>query len=288
LLDRLSELANVESIVAALKPLLRQPAVVSRGRRAALVAACVAFPLVAGVGFIFAARIWDQWQRSQPEITALSEILQQRAMQRMPWIGKKIPGPGDQTLARYIAGHYRAAVTNTASWESFYALAVIDHADRQFVEESVKANPSLTEEELREVAAAMQPFLPKQPRLNPLRLAWLPLMAGGMSLIFYVALPALVAALLFRGGLLLRVFGIAVVRRDGSRASRLRVLWRGLIAWSPVLLAPGLMGLFSLVVGESWGAALWTLVALGLTVWSITMPGRSLQDRLAGTCLVPR
>lgn len=288
LLDRLSELANVESIVAALKPLLRQPAVVSRGRRAALVAACVAFPLVAGVGFIFAARVWDQWQRSQPEITALSEILQQRKMQRMPWIGKRIHGPDDPLLARYVAGHFRAAVTNANSWQSFYAIAVIDQPDREFVEESVKAHPHLTEEEIHDAATAMKPFLPKKPQVNPLSLAWFPFVGAGVSLIFYVALPALVAALLFRGGLLLRVFGIAVVRRDGSRASRLRVLWRGLIAWSPVLLAPVLMGLLSLVVGEFWGAALWTLVVLGLTTWSAFIPGRSLQDRLAGTCLVPR
>ena len=60
----------------------------------------------------------------------------------------------------------------------------------------------------------------------------------------YVCLPALIAALLFRGGLVLRMAGIAFVRRDGKRASRLRVFWRALVAWSPLWLVLWLTLLF--------------------------------------------
>ena len=50
-------------------------------------------------------------------------------------------------------------------------------------------------------------------------------------------------AWLFRGGLFLRAFGIEVVTNIGVPASRLRTLWRGLLAWSPVIIALGLLAL---------------------------------------------
>ena len=37
-----------------------------------------------------------------------------------------------------------------------------------------------------------------------------------------------------------------------------------------------------------WGGSLLALLVLGLTSLSLALPGRSLQDRIAGTCLVPR
>jgi len=158
--------------------------------------------------------------------------------------------------------------------------------------------------------------------------------------------------------LLLRMLGVAVVRKDGARASRLRVFWRSLVAWSPVWCAPVLFALFvpllamtrppvvpkpmearppeliavpslpkpvamnvpkvveappgltntpavtnapvaapapasgpvggSLPPGLIWCGSLLALLAFGLTLLSLALPGRSLQDRIAGTCLVPR
>ena len=50
-----------------------------------------------------------------------------------------------------------------------------------------------------------------------------------------------ICALLFRGGLLMYIFGITVVTKNGSRASRLRTFWRSLVTWSPCVLAPMLI-----------------------------------------------
>ncbi|MCX6903108.1 MAG: RDD family protein [Verrucomicrobia bacterium] len=98
----------------------------------------------------------------------------------------------------------------------------------------------------------------------------------------------MIAALLFRGGLVLRVCGVAVVRRDGRRASRLRVFWRSLVAWSPVLAAPVVAGALTPLLGIVCAASLLAALAGGLVIWSVALPERSLQDRLAGTWLVPR
>jgi uncharacterized RDD family membrane protein YckC len=104
---------------------------------------------------------------------------------------------------------------------------------------------------------------------------------------------------LFRGGLLLRALGVCIVTASGARASRLRAFVRGAIAWAPGLL----LGLEVLNLPEEiaeglplgWFTLPWEgahdLVAAFLVVglvWAIVDPSRGLQDRIAGTCLVPR
>ena len=111
-------------------------------------------------------------------------------------------------------------------------------------------------------------------------------------LAIYVCLPALIAALLFRGGLVLRMAGMTFVRRDGRRASRLRVFWRALVAWSPLWLV--LLG-FTRIFGQPNPAAFSELpfvlscgLYCGLAILSVALPERGLPDRLAGTWPVPR
>ncbi len=109
-----------------------------------------------------------------------------------------------------------------------------------------------------------------------------------LCLLFYVAIPALAMALLFRGGLVLRAAGVAIVGSDGARASRLRVFWRSVVTWSPLLLGVLLVVPLVLLIGPFPSAVLWCVVHLGLTIWSLAPKQRGLQDRLAGTWLVPR
>jgi serine/threonine protein kinase len=110
------------------------------------------------------------------------------------------------------------------------------------------------------------------------------LFALPITLALFVCLPALIAALAFRGGLVLLVTGVTFVRRDGRPASRLRLFWRALVTWSLLLAAPALI----------WfnGNPAWATVAIGLfcalAIVSIALPQRGLQDRLAGTWPVPR
>ena len=94
--------------------------------------------------------------------------------------------------------------------------------------------------------------------------------------------------LLFRGGLVSWALGVAIVRTDGVRASRLRVFWRSIVAWSPVLLAPVLIVMLRPLVGMFWAGALLGALIIGLAVLSVTLRQRSLPDRLAGTWPVPR
>jgi len=108
------------------------------------------------------------------------------------------------------------------------------------------------------------------------------------TLVIYVGLPALLAALLFRGGLVLLAARVTFVRKDGQRASRLRVFWRALVAWSPIVLGLVLAGEFKVVFGLLPAMLLAVLFVCALTIGSLALPDRGLPDRLSGTWPVPR
>ena len=138
------------------------------------------------------------------------------------------------------------------------------------------------------------------------------LIAIGCSLftLYLVTIFALGSALLFRGGLLMYLTGVTVVNRDGTPASRGRVFWRNLIAVLPliVLFALGIIcysviptgtlsgWILSDIRNDEWNVLMFIksgligLVGLQvvLTIVSLLLPNRSLQDRLAGTWLVPK
>jgi hypothetical protein len=90
----------------------------------------------------------------------------------------------------------------------------------------------------------------------------------------------LYSAMMFRGGLVLQLLGIAVVSR-GAEASRPRVAARACIAWSPA-------ALFGL--GVATGIGVLQMLALSMllvgVVWALARPERGLQDIIADTYLV--
>jgi hypothetical protein len=117
---------------------------------------------------------------------------------------------------------------------------------------------------------------------------WMPWLVMGVSLVLYVAVPALLAALLFRGGLVLLIAGVTFVRGDGARASRVRVFWRAIVTWSPLALAAILFGFVYHAIGAPAAGIGAAIFFIGLAAISLALPNRGLADRLAGTWPVPR
>ena len=291
-LDKLPVLGS-EAIIAALKPLLQKSTTVSRWRRAGLVAGCIAFPLIVAVAALAGTYMMDKIQRNQPDIMQLSSLLNHRKTMHM--LPAQLTGKrrlSDRAYSIYIASHFRQTITNASSWTGFFAMALITGPNRRFAEESVATYPNPTEQETSEATKVVQPHLPKTHANYGEMNSWHIFAAViGVTLLIYVCIPALLAALLFRGGLLLYAFGIAIIRKDGIRASRLRVFWRSLIAWSPVLVAPLALVLpiiFGIRLDIIWGAGLVFILVVVSAIVSVTLPNRSLQDRIAGTWLVPR
>jgi len=286
-LKNLPQLPDANAVTGALRPLLQRVTEVSRLRRAAIVAGCLAFPLLACFGMIFGMTLLEQWDRSNPGLMELNALLQQRAGMNFRW-AKHQPHPSDHEFGIYIAHHYRAVITNEASWSGLFGLTMIKGDARRFAEQSVTENPSPTEKEIADADAALKPHLHKFEMFDLTKQPWFPLIVLAGSLAFYVGVPALIAALLFRGGLVLLIAGVTFVRRDGVRASRLRVFWRALVAWGSLALGLGLFAILKPWLGMFGGTLVSSLLICALTILSIALPKRSLPDRLAGTWPVPR
>ena len=285
-LAKLPAADTLETLAAGLKPLLQAPAAVTRARRAAIVAACLVLPVLAGLGFVVGLQILEHVQARQPERMQLGTLLQLRSI--WPFRSKGGARVEDRWLALYLAGHYRQVITNAETWVDPFVLSMIRPENRRFAQQSVADHPAPTPAELREAEQALRPYLAMPPATSLLKQPWFPLAMLVGALAIYVALPALVAALLFRGGLVLRALGVAVVRHDGAPAGRLRLIWRGGLAWSPTfvifVVALGLLR----PLGPLWATVPPLLLLAGLTVWSLLLPERGWPDRLAGTWLVPR
>jgi hypothetical protein len=285
-LEAMPKLAGPEAVAEGLKPLLRRAAEVTRLRRAVIVTACVALPLIGSFAAVLGLSLTQRWQQQNPELIELSNVLN-------TWRAKKLPFvpadrlPSDRLIGIYIAAHYGGFITNGEAWSSVLARTLIPLDARQFAERSLVQYSTPAKGELQEAekllgtvarqsgAAAM----PSPQSLGPLIL-W-------SCLLLYAATPAVIAALLFRGGLVLWIAGVTYVRRDGRRASRLRLLWRGVVAWSPVAVA-AVLGLAAMPTKSVTLALLGGLLLAALTTWSLWLPKRGLPDRLAGTWPVPR
>ncbi|MGA3163476.1 MAG: protein kinase [Verrucomicrobiota bacterium] len=307
-LDSLQKLPDADTVASTLKPLLSRLAGVSRWRRVGIVAGCFIGPLFITLSSIFSMTMMEHWSRSNPGVAELQVLLQRRAVMNAPWIKnrpqlhvrlqrqapinfrwtKNQPHPTDRQFAIFIASHYRSVITNDAVWTSGFAMILIKGESRRFAEQSIVEHPAPTEEEIKEADAAVQKYLPKSPMFNPSKLGWFPLFMVYAALLIFVCIPALVAALLFRGGLVLLIAKMTFVRKDGARASRLRVFWRALVAWSPVLLGLELVGMLKVWFEPSTSAVVVALFVCGLTILSLALPDRGLPDRLAGTWAVPR
>jgi len=285
-LKNLSQMAGAEAVAAALKPLLSRVAAVSRLRRAALVAGCIALPVMVCAFVPFMATVFQELTRKAPGLMELSPLLQMRTSARF-WGGKNAQLPTDRQLGIYIAHHYRGLITNEAAWSSPYVWAMIKGDARKFAEHSVAEHPAPAQAEIAEADAAVDKYVPKQQFFAGELPPGLPALALASSLLIYVGLPAVVAALLFRGGVVLLIAGVTYVRKDGARASRLRLLWRAILTWGPLfpVFCVAVLALAKHLTWQPWLAL--TLLGLLATV-SIALPVRGLQDRLAGTWPVPR
>jgi hypothetical protein len=111
------------------------------------------------------------------------------------------------------------------------------------------------------------------------------------GMLFVIAASSLIAAVAARG-VLLRLLGFELVTRDGRRAGRWQVLLRAAIAWSPLLLPVVVSTTLGGRAGGLWSLTAMLGVALAIQfaggVFAIARPSRGLQDRLAGTWIVPR
>ena len=133
-------------------------------------------------------------------------------------------------------------------------------------------------------------YIASRPRMRFLNDAW--------DLLIFAPLLWVIWAFITRGGLLLRLAGIALIRSDSRPAEGWRCAWRALVVWTPLvaLLSLSCWSRVAVLNSTSKGLAILPAVLLGVSVaylvacpvLALVFPARSLHDRLAGTSLVPK
>lgn len=301
----LSELAGLQdpnAVVLKLAPLLRLPTRVSGYRRAAIVCGCVAFPLFVAVMGKIGNEVMEQFERLHPDLLPVHQLLSMR--EGIRW-GKAASQVSDEDFAIVVASRYRNLITNRTEWNSPLASILIKGEARRFAEQSITNYPNLTPEQIKRAASIL-----KLPSLSDIKkrlgMGTLLQILFYSTLLIYVCFPALLCAIILKGGPVQRLAKVTYVRKDGAPASRLRVFWRALVAWGPVAVlavtgitiasfaAPTLTPsahdamivsttLSSAFMNIPWPPIASGFLLLALTVISLVLPERSLQDRMAGT-----
>jgi hypothetical protein len=299
-LTALPTFEGIEPLASGLKPLLQKVPSVTRRRRFGLVVGCAFFPILMAVFMLFAQFMVRRFMEAQPDVMPLQFcLIQLHGLERQS--GNKDNSKERQALEVYIAGRFGKTISDPATWTSPFA-AGINEDMRAKARQIVAEHPSPSEKEFAEAKAVAEPLAggPDMAIFFGGRsiLPTVALQAGTLTLL--LALFSIFCALVFRSGLAMLVFGVVAVKRDGSRAGRLRVFWRALVTWLPFVAGSvGLVALGGLLyadpaVFESISVVLGTASALALTLFaalaivSALLPVRSIQDRLAGTWLVPR
>ncbi len=274
------------ALVGEIQPLLGRRTSVSRLRRTALIIGCASFPIFITITSIIGIDMMKKWSRENPEIFSLHQVMNYRQALRNPFLAGNRTGPSDELFSIYIAEHYRPLV-NSEAWQSTTALIFIQGSQRLFVEKSLTDFPNPTDAQIAEADEAIHKQVQQMEGGMEKIPAWAPLVVAASGFIFYVGLPAILASLICKGGLVMLTCGVAVARPDGTRATRLRCFWRSLVTWSPWVLFPIIMAFLTPSLGAINAVIMAGLLAL-LAVISVMLPNRSLQDRIAGTCLVAR
>jgi hypothetical protein len=294
-LDRLAQPGGDDQVAAQFAQLVRQSAVVSRRRRLAVVLACC-LPAVFLLGMmLMVSWLLTRFSQTAPDVMPLyASLTSLERLQTGKHGADEVTSADIQAVEVYIAHRYGKTISDPDALAGPIAQGMFDPAKRRELARIVAAHPHPSSEEVQAteknkivqemVEGTKQGFGFFQ---EGLRIGAILMPLGGLSI---VALLSLVAAIFFRRGLVLRTLGVEIVTANGRLASRGRTLWRCAIAWSPLLLTPIVVALMPSLVGgtPSFGwLAIVPAAYLPLVAWSLTMPGRGLHDRLAGTWLVP-
>jgi hypothetical protein len=256
---------------------LRSPASMRRSRRAFGIALCAAMPVVLPPVTVAGIAALGRIISSEPDLFALHYCLE-----------RLDGGANDEervAFETFIATRLRSTVETSTTWTRPYPALGITPGFRQRAERAVAEYGRATPEQRQRAEAFVEPALERRRRAlggiqEPGQSAYVALRTAALGS-YVAAVLGMLGALLARGGLTLRIFGAALVRRDGADVSRLRAVCRASIVWMPV----------ALVYLMPRGSA-WTLLPLGLlaagALWAIWNPSRGIQDRIAGTWIVPR
>ena len=290
-----SKTLPISSVVARLDSLRRARPVMTPLWRGVSIALASSFALVMLGIAMFGSALVNVWvpKYTPDELVTLDAIrVLRRDLLAERWgfaLGKVQPltERDREAIEQFLAHRHRSTLTGRLFDPERNPSADAD--DRAIVSRVLRRAPTAASEgdaasenpRVREIVRAAA-----QRRPAPLALQFV---FGAHALFFVNGVAALLLAAACRG-VYLRLLGFEIVTADGARASRPRVTARAAIAWGPVL---PLLG-YSFFVERLDDAALYALGPISLlffvagAAFAVARPVRGIQDRLAGTWIVPR
>jgi hypothetical protein len=295
-LQNLSE-ARFESpdyLLGNMGSLLDKPPVITRQRRAAALVFGPAFALLFGIvigGWLHFAQMRST--RGWPEAQFPGSAELRGELRILDWMLEE--HETRRAFKIHMASHHSDIILDPKFWAHPEVKDTIQPDSRELAEEAVRdyadADASRRAEADRLVAASSRSIAQTERLLGyfvGFSLFWIVLTV--------IAILDLLCCLIVGHDFFLHLLGIATVRRNGAPAGRLVLLWRNAVAWGFCYLA--------LPASVVWWTLLATvppsipiMVGIGLVLPAIVVaaiayalwhPRRGLQDRLAGTHLVPR
>jgi uncharacterized RDD family membrane protein YckC len=302
---------SLEFLIGNLRSLLGKMAEVSRRRRLAVIGLTLgpALFLALTVAAVFwfgnkrTARTWPTQFPGSAELRA--ELRAYETFSDHPAAeaaGALAGAPADdagqqfrRAFRLHFAGHHRALIEDTNFWAHPVVAEALTAEQRQIGTEAIADYPTVDAQKL-EAADATIRYLRAPILAADTELPQWAAFGGFWAFILFAALLDFGCVVLLGEGLFLRLLGIAAVNHQGEKASRLRLLGRTILAWSPCAVGAPLALTLWMVwlpglpteMAAMWALAIFTFLVLGAMAWAVRKPARSLQDVAVGTWLVPR
>lgn len=297
------------------KEAARRRPISPRKRRLLMAAACYALP-IAQIVFMVASQLQSEIffakHNDLRQLRALVNIVVEtehakkpRKYEKMiaesPELEPKL-GPDVEKYHRYIAasdmiaGNY-SGVLEDPRMKTFTAAMHFHPVYRQKIAE-LQTSEHPTASDLAAAATLLDgPIQQQEAKLTSGLLAGYgaTLMFSMITWVFYVALPAVFAGLIFRGGLVVHGFQTAIVRMNGTLAGRLKIFLRATLALIPGFVAAAIL-LLSRIPTEVFQYRLvdpvLVAVVVGLAISGAAISSlfgtRSIADRVLGTAVVSK
>jgi serine/threonine protein kinase len=292
-----AQFTSAAALLGGVSSALQSPAAFSRSRRATQIALSAALPIVMMVVTIGGVLVLRRSTGDDRQFFTLDACLNE--LESVEKTLRKAPTEKarqtQQDLEIYLAEHLASTIENPDTWTRSFP-NVGARGGRARARHALDAHRVRSPEEVRRADATVASLVEGaesslQKLATPQKL-WVIALAifGGtyVIVIFFNAIGALAGG----GGFSFRAVGAALVNARGEPASRLRALSRAAVTWSPIfgMLAvleygPKLddAGAGTILLQSSFVALLLVCAA-----WAIMRPSRSIQDRIAGTWIVPR
>ncbi|HEX7797080.1 MAG TPA: protein kinase [Vicinamibacterales bacterium] len=215
-----------------------------------------------------------------------------------PSAGSQLGDPAVRDAVElYVVGEYGARLRDPQFWNQTVTRDMKD--ERATADAMLARHPAVSPEELAAATTAIAPELDRinreTTRATSEANASSSTVVGVVTFIgvCFSLVISLLSSLIVPGGLVTRLIGLAVVRRDGHEIGRLRSFGRAVLMW-----LPGLIWIAWIVIAPRVGSVpaansvprlllLFGVFAAGIT-WTLVNPARGPHDQVAGTWVVPR